>query len=252
MRRLLPDPAGPVDPADLDAAYVTPSRPRPVGRPWVLLDMIASVDGATKADGVTASLGGPGDKAVFRALRACADVILVGAETVRAEGYGPPRTGDADRAARLARGQAEWPRIAVVSGRLDLDWSSAMFSASPSRPIVITGVGGDEDRRAAAAEVADVIVTDGGGGGRADLGEALVALGHLGADVVVCEGGPVLNGVLADRDLVDEVCLTLSPTLLGGASHRIAAGHGGGALRPLRLAHVLEDDELVFLRYVRP
>lgn len=252
MRRLLPDPAGPVDPVDLDAAYVTPLRPRPAERPWVLLDMIASVDGATKADGVTASLGGPGDKAVFRALRACADVILVGAETVRAEGYGPPRTGDAERAARVARGQAEWPRIAVVSGRLDLDWSSSLFTASPSRPLVITGVGADAERLAAAEAVADVVVTDGGGAGRADLGAALAELGGRGADVVVCEGGPVLNGLLVDHDLVDEVCLSLSPSLLGGGSHRIAAGHGGGQQRPMRLIHVLEDDELVFLRYVRP
>lgn len=56
--------------------------------------MVASLDGATAVEGVTAKLGGPGDQRIFFLLRSVADVILVGAQTVRAEGYGPPRLDD--------------------------------------------------------------------------------------------------------------------------------------------------------------
>lgn len=250
MRRLLPpsvDAGVQVDPVE---AYETADRLAPSDRPWVLLDMIASVDGATHAAGVTAQLGGPPDKAVFAVLRGIADVILVGAATVRAEGYGPPQPSEATRRRRRQRGQAEVPTLAVVSASLELDWASPLFTESTARPLVITAAGADPAGLDRAARVAEVVLA--GEGRTVDLGAALGALRQRGATVVTCEGGPRLNGQLVDADLVDEVCLTLSPTLLGGESARIAAGVGDGTLRRLRLAHVLEQDELVFLRWVRP
>ena len=83
MRRLFPDP-GEVDPID---AYGRLSRDG--HRPRVRLNMIATVDGAGSLDGHSAALGGPADKALFATLRALADVILVGAATMRTETYGP-------------------------------------------------------------------------------------------------------------------------------------------------------------------
>ncbi|MEZ5141248.1 MAG: dihydrofolate reductase family protein [Acidimicrobiales bacterium] len=248
MRRLLPSPADDVDPA---AAYRTGDRVPPPGRPWVLIDMVASADGATHAGGVSGALSAPADKAVFAAVRGVADVILVGASTVRAEGYGPARPSAAVRAARVANGQDAVPTIAVVSGRLELDWSTPLFTESPARPIVVTGEGADPARMAAAGAVADLVVTEGGGAGRADLEQALGLLRDRGASVVVCEGGPSLNGLLVDLGLVDEVCLTWSPTLVGGDSPRVAVGRGPGEVRSLGLAHLLEADGLLFARYLR-
>ena len=88
MRRLWPDPTE-VD--DVDALVAAEPRPAPVGRPWLLVNMVASLDGAITVEGRCGQLGGPADRAVFFALRAVADVVLAGAGTVRAEGYGPAR-----------------------------------------------------------------------------------------------------------------------------------------------------------------
>jgi riboflavin biosynthesis pyrimidine reductase len=249
MRRLLPPHLALGGEVQAVEAYDTKDRPSPDGRPWVLLDMIASADGATHAGGVTAELGGPADKAVFAVLRGVADVILVGAATVRAERYGPPRPSEATRQRRRERGQAEVPTLAVVSASLELEWDSPLFTESPIRPLVITAAGVDPERLERAGEVADVLLA--GAGRSVDLGAALRELRQRGAAVVTCEGGPRLNGQLVDAGLVDEVCLTLSPTLLGGDSARIAAGTGDGALRRMRLVHLLEQDGLVFLRWVR-
>ena len=118
MQQLLPEPRDDVDPAVLHASH---RRTPPPERPWVALNMVVSVDGATQVDGLSGGLGGPADRRMFLSLRSIADVILVAAGTVRAEHYGPPRTSPDQRAQRLARGQAECPRLAIVSGSLDLD-----------------------------------------------------------------------------------------------------------------------------------
>ncbi|HEY4375725.1 MAG TPA: pyrimidine reductase family protein [Acidimicrobiales bacterium] len=251
MRQLFPvlDPAsggGDVDPA---APYAAAVRPAPPGRPWVLLNMVASVDGATAVKGRSGGLGGPSDKVVFSAIRAVADVIIAGNGTVRAEGYGPPRPSAATQEARVARGQAPFPRIAVVSGSLDLDLHSSLFTTPEHRPLVITTEDPPADRLAAAAERADVVQA---GHGPVDLGAALGLLAAAGHRVALVEGGPTLNGQLVAADLVDELCLTVSPHFVGGTSGRVAHGPDA-ALEALELAHVLHDpvDGLLFLRYVR-
>jgi riboflavin biosynthesis pyrimidine reductase len=243
VRQLLPDPVDPIDPIARHAAAV---RPRPPGRPWVACNMVASVDGATAVDGVSGPLGGTGDRAVFTAVRAVADVILAAAGTVRAEGYGPPRTPEQQQEDRLARGQQRWPRIAVVTRSLDLDLDAALFTDTPVTPIVITTRDADAGRRAAVAERATVITAGDGG---VDLPEALGALSDYG-DMVLCEGGPSLNGQLAADGLIDEICLTMVPTLANGRSARIMH-HATSSLTTLRLAHLWEEADSLFFRYVR-
>ncbi len=89
MRRLLPTPLDDITPLD---AYGDPNRRRDgAGHPWVELCMVDSIDGATAIDGRSGGLSSPTDFQVLLALRQLADVIIVGASTVRAEGYGPPR-----------------------------------------------------------------------------------------------------------------------------------------------------------------
>ena len=244
VRQLLPPTAGPdIDPATV---YAADDRTPRTGGPWVMVNMISSADGATSLGGVSGPLGGPADKRVFAAIRALADVILVGAGTVRAERYGAPRVTTAQRERRQARGQEPLPRLAVVSAKLQLEPSDPIFAAEP-RPLVFTVQDADADRRAALAEVADVVVS---GLGWVNLVSAVDELHQRGAGVILSEGGPSLNGALVAAGLVDELCLTLAPRLIGGVSSRIAQG-GMARLAKLRLDRVLEDDGLLFLRYVR-
>ena len=244
MQRLWPDP-GPVDDVDaLVAAEVRPARP---DRPWLLVNMVASLDGAIAVDGRSGSLGGPADKAMFAALRGIADVILVGAGTVRAEGYGPPRPSEAVRAARRARGQAEVPRLAVVSRSLDLDPTAPCFAEANAPPCVVTCGAAPADRRSDLAAVATVVAV---GDVEVDLAAALARLAADGAGVVLCEGGPSLNGDLAAAGLIDEWDLTVSPLLVGGTSAR--AVHGPALPDPSRFAldRLLEADGLLLGRWI--
>lgn len=257
VRQLLPEP-GEVDPV---VAHAAAHRPAPAHRPWVLANMVASVDGATALDGVSGGLSGPGDKEVFSALRAVADVILVAAGTARAEGYGPPRTGAERRAQRQARGQTPYPRLALVSRSLDFDPAAELFAAAPEPPIVFTVSGADPGRRQALAAVAEVVVlgadtgddapTDGGfAEAGVDLARALGELRTRGASMVLTEGGPDLLGQLVAGGLLDELDLTLAPKLVGGDSPRLAPGPAE-APTDLDLAHLWEAEGLLLARYVR-
>ena len=246
MRQLFP-----ATEADVDAAaiYTADDRPAPPGRPWVLLNMVTSIDGATAVDGLSGGLGTPADRVVFLALRGLADVVVAASGTVTAEGYGPPRTSPEVQEARVARGQSPHPRIAVVSGSLSLDLTTTLFTDSEPPPLVITGAGSDQTRRIEVARVADLLLA--GQDRRVDLPEAFRALGELGMSTALVEGGPGLNGQLLEAGLVDEVCLSLAPVVVGGDSRRMI--HGAAPAEPLgmRLDRVIEADGLLLLRYVR-
>ena len=243
VRQLLPEPTD-IDPA---VAHGAAARPAPQGRPWMLINMVATIDGATAVDGVSGSLGGEADHAVFTAIRAVGDVILAGAATVRAEGYGPPKTPPVRQADRAARGQRPFPRIAVVTRSLDLDPTTPLFTDAVERPLVYTVTTADESRRAALAEVADVVSV-----GTDDV-DMLAMAEHLygtGARTVVVEGGPVINGQLLDADLIDELNVTLAPNLAGGPSHRITHD-AQGTDQKMVLAHLWSADSVLLARYVR-
>src|SRR5207244_101044 len=152
-------------------------------------NMIASADGAAVANGLTKALGGPADRVLFFELRSLADIVLVGAGTVRAERYGPVRLDEAARARRGDAGLPPVPPIAVVTGSARLDWQSAFFTQAEQRPIVITVSSAGPDALSRAAEVADVIIA---GATAVDMTVALTALGQRGYGNVLAEGGPIL------------------------------------------------------------
>ena len=244
----MPTPVEDVDPIDL---YPAAERPEPTGRPWVMVNMIATVDGAIEIDGVSGGLGGPADLAVFRAIRATADWILVAAGTVRAEEYGPPRLPDGHREQRMARGVPPDPRIAVVTGRLDLEPDLPLFAnlgVDEPLPVVITGSAADPGRLEALADRAEMIVLD---DARPSPATVLDQLHHLGAGVVLVEGGPSFNGQMASHDLIDEVCLSVAPLLVAGPASRIMASAHPAEGIAMNLAHLLEEDGYLFARYVR-
>jgi riboflavin biosynthesis pyrimidine reductase len=189
------------------------------------------------------------DAALFILMRALADVVLVGAETVRREGYGSLRLPGQQIAARQASGRPGAPALAVVTRSLNLDWSAKAFADAPpgNRPLVITCMAADAVRVERAREVADVIIA---GEDRVDPDLAVLRLAERGYRVVLCEGGPTWLGELVSAGCVDELCLTISP-LMGGDPLPVAAFRPGARLTNFALRHVLRDGDTLFLRYER-
>lgn len=220
----------------------------PPHRPHVYLDMVASVDGAATIEGRTRGLGGEADRVAFSRLREWCDVVLVGAETVRVEDYGPARPSPEARRRRQDRGLAPTPRLAVVTASAALNPGSRLFTeaAEDSRTLVFAVASADDDRIAALAEVADVRTI---GDDRVDLGAALAHLREEGVRRILCEGGPSLNAELLRRGLVDELFLTVSPQLVGGARHRIVASALDDAPIGVDLLELREHRGELLLRY---
>jgi riboflavin biosynthesis pyrimidine reductase len=242
LRQLFPA-AGDVD---IESVYDGTLGPPPDDRPHVTVNMVASADGGTAVAGRTGVLSSAPDRAIFRLLRSLADVVLVGAETVRAEGYGTVKATDEVRARRVARGQTPVAALAIVTRSLQLDWSSKLFTEPTQRPFVIAPADAEPEALRAAGELATVIRA---GTGSVDLREALRQL-RQDHDVlrVLCEGGPTLNTQLA-HGLLDQLCLTISPQLVGGASKTILANVALEAPLDLTLASALIADSELFLRY---
>lgn len=245
MRRLLPDPdPAALDQAGLDAAYAVPTPPE--GACHVRANFVISADGGAEVGGRSGALGGPGDRAVFRTLRWLADVVLVGAQTVRAEDYGPVVVPPPRREQRVGAGLPPVPPIAVVTNSLDLDPGARLFTAE-ARPLLLTSARAPADRVAALSAVADVVVC---GDDRVEPGRALAELAARGLRRVLTEGGPRLFTDLAQAGLLDELCLTLAPLLAGPGRLGIVSGPTPWpAQLPLRLVHALEEDGALFLRY---
>jgi len=215
--------------------------------PHLRVNFVSSLDGAATHDGLSGGLGDDADRLVFDTLRMLTDLILVGAGTVRAEGYGGIRFTDDAVAWRVGQGLPEHPPVAIVSGRLDLDPASAVFTRAATRPIVVTHAQAPAERRAALAAVADVLVC-----GEASVDHALMlaALTERGYPQVLCEGGPSLFGALLAADRVDELCLTLAPLLESGRASRIATA-AEATSRRMRLVHALPAGDTLLLRYQR-
>ena len=146
VRTLLPG----SDPVELAAHY---AYPEDLGAPHVRVNFVASTDGAVTVDGRSGGLGSDADRRVFGTLRELAEVVLVGAGTVRAEDYRGAR--------KPTRGRADPPPIAVVTGSADLDPRARLFTDTRVAPIVLTGPDAPADRlRALQAAGADIVVLD--------------------------------------------------------------------------------------------
>jgi riboflavin biosynthesis pyrimidine reductase len=228
-------------------AYAYPAR---MGlSPWLRANMISSVDGAAHHEGRSKPLSNAADMRVFGVLRGLADVVIVGAETVRQEGYRPARAREAFAERRAAAGQAPVAAIAVVTASLDLDFTAPLFTRPLVPTVVVTGAGADPVRLRAAEAVADVVLA--GEGATADparVVEALVARGHWR---LLTEGGPRLLAEFAAAGVVDELCLTFAPLVAAGGAARITDGPGINPPRPMTLTSVLEEEGFLFTSYRR-
>lgn len=241
-----------------DAGTVPESRlpelyayPDPVGRWWVRSNFITSLDGGATAGGTSGAFAAPGDKALFALMRELADVIVVGAGTVRVENYGGAHMSAAARQARRDRGQTEVPPIAIVtrSGRLDRDMR--VFTETEVAPLVLTTAAAAAQTRERLGPLADVVACSGGDDTEVDIAAVVTALAGRGLPRVLTEGGPSLHSDIIEADLLDDLCLSLAPVLVGGQAPRIATG-AGQVLTGMRRAHLLADEAgYLYTRYVR-
>lgn len=236
-------PAGGVLPASSDesalaALYDTSTAQRRSPGAYVRANMITTVDGAVRGpDERSGSINGAADFRVFRLLRALADVVLVGAGTVRAEGYDSVEVPEVLHDLRRASGRTGPLVLAVVtdSGRLP-------YGLDREDVVIVTGAAGAARLRSAGGRH-DVITA---GEATVDLGAAIQALVARGLGEILSEGGPHLLGSMFTADVIDELCLTWTPTIFGGDPLRLTGTAPVGPV-DLRLEHLLRapDDVLI-------
>ena len=237
---------GDLDDKALAALYAYPEGQTGVAR--VRANMIASIDGMATVAGRSGALASSGDQRVFLVLRALADVIVVGARTAVTEGYGPVRPHPLLGELRTAEGRPAAAALALVSNTLTIPVpGEGDFTLAPST-IVLTCRSAPADARAQLRDAGATVVDC--GDEEVDPAQAIGYLADRGLTQILCEGGPALLGSLLDRDLVDELCVTVSPRVTAGGGKHMTAG--SDAVRGMRRAHVLADDEdYLYLRWVR-
>ncbi|MGO1259301.1 MAG: pyrimidine reductase family protein [Brachybacterium sp.] len=219
----------------------------PPAGPWLRMNFISSLDGAVTRDGLSGGLGDEADHRVFELLRRWADVVLLGAGTARAEGYGGMRLPEEAERWRVEQGLAPQPVFALVTRRLDLDSASPIFTDAPVTPLIFTVSEAPAERRAALSEVAEIV----------DVGETVVDPAVVRAQLearghrrIHSEGGPTLFGAFLEAGVVDELCLTLAPTLEAGSAMRITQAPQS-APTAMELAGVLRGGDELLLRYTK-
>ena len=208
---------------DLIEKHVALPATRPDGRALVRLNMISSADGGTVVGGTSGGLGNRNDHAVFAALRARADAVLVGLGTVVPEHYHAPTEPGL--------------QIYVVADQPDIAGDVELFTSGRATLVL------PADAAPAPEGVPELRL---GSGSLVDL-SAVVA--YLEGKVVLMEGGPSLAGQMVALGLVDEFFHTISPMVISGESPRVAHGPPGDA-RPWALIHGCCDEAgYLFLRY---
>jgi riboflavin-specific deaminase-like protein len=206
-------------------------------RPYVVLNMVASIDGRTTLGGHVGALTGPVDQQFVYKLRTQADALLVGAGTVRNERYG----------ALIPAGLGAQPLVVIVTGRVDLPRDLPLLSEPDARIVIAT----PSDAELGFDHLAQVeYLRVPGQGGRVDCGALCAALlSRYGVRSVVCEGGPSLNEALLAADVVDELFLSLAPLLVGGGERTLVDAAPSHGPRRARLVSVATADGYLFLRY---
>jgi len=246
VQTLWPDPSDDLTDQALESIYAYPAD---LDRPWVQVNFVSSLDGAVSVGGESGGLSGPGDKRVFRMQRDLCDVILVGAGTALVEGYRGVKSNEVRAERRDRLGLTPVPPIAVVTAKASITPESLLLTDTIVPPIVLTCESAPEDRRRALADAgADVVVT---GDEDVDMVKGLDELSNRGLRRVDCEGGPRLFGQMLTDNLVDQLCLTVSPMLTACDAGRITAGAMLSVPQHMRLRAVIRDEDFLMLTYRR-
>ena len=214
----------------------------PAGRPYLVLNMVSSLDGRATIDWRTKGLSTELDRQLFHHLRTQSDAVMVGAGTVRIERYGRMAKSDELRDKREGEGLARDPLAVVISGRLDLPADLPLLNEPEQRVVIATA--SDAELPGLGEQVEYARVGD-------DLPLLMARLREqYGIRSIVCEGGPTLNSFLLAAGLVDELFLTLNPKLAGGAAAlTIVAGRELVEAAELSLMSVAMGDGDLFTRW---
>ena len=248
MLRLYPTPAASIPDKDTYSSLKSEFESAAQGRalPYVVMNMVTSMDGSTTISGKASAIGSPTDRLVMNTLRAQVDAVMVGANTIKAEKYsiktpvGDTRVGETT--------VQPWLVIQTRTGEIP---TANLIGSTADKTILLV----PDKTSLVRNEVADHVLSapDTGSPGDIDPRKALTALkSTFGINTLLVEGGPTLNGRLMKYRLVDEVLLTISPKILGGAPHEAKTLLASSPLRPPTEASLLSihttHDEL-FLRY---
>jgi riboflavin biosynthesis pyrimidine reductase len=250
LRRLLPPGVPATIPEIVEGLGLWERPVSPAPRPRLILNMVSSVDGRATVEGRSGPLSDRADRQLFHGLRTAVDAVLVGARTARVERYGRLIPQQERRALRRERGLSEEPLACLVSASLALGDDIPLLAEPAARLAILTPSA--SSLPTCAADVDYVRTTS---DGQLDLAAALVEVGdRFGVGSVLCEGGPHLAGELIHAGLVDELYVSLSPTLAGEAptgerSLRILAGFELDPPATLELLGVLGSGSSLFLRY---
>jgi riboflavin-specific deaminase-like protein len=243
FRQLLPEPVTvEVEPL-LDSLNL--GNQAPAGRPYTVVNFVASVDGRATLSGRSRGLGDDGDRAIFHGLRERVDAVLAGTGTLRAERYGRLLGKPERRERRVQRGLSPEPLACIVTRSGEVPIEIPLFAEPEAKVVVFAPI--EIDTAACAAQV-EVVRLDPSALTQTTVLRRLRS--DFGVRVLLCEGGPTLFGALLQEATVDELFLTLAPKLAGGGrGPTISVGPELADPQDLELVWVLERNGSLYLRY---
>jgi riboflavin-specific deaminase-like protein len=213
----------------------------PGDRPYLVLNMVSTLDGKATIEWRTRGLSSDTDRECFQQLRTQTDAVMVGAGTARVERYGRMVKRDDLREKRRQEGRDPDALAVVVSASLDLPADLPLLQEPEQRVVIATGA--DARLQGTSAPIEYLQTGD-------DLPLLMARLREMGVGSVLCEGGPTLNSHLLAAGVVDELFLTLSPKLAGGAAAlTIVAGRELLEPADMELAWALQGDGDLFTRW---
>lgn len=242
LRQLLPEPG--IVTSEQAASGLDLADKAPPERPYLVLNMVSTVDGRVTIDGRSGAVSSGADRELFLDLRTQPDAVMAGAGTVRTERYGRLVRAPGRRERREREGRSADPLAVIVSGRLFLDAEIPLLQDPDSHVVIITA---DRDREidGVCARV-DYLRRDLGAGLRAAL-EQLQR--DYGVRSVLCEGGPRLNATLLREGLVDELFLSIAPKVAAKPGPTMVGAGGPEDPASLELMSLFEAEDMLFTRY---
>lgn len=233
LRRVAPGPADELDTEAAGARARLLEWYRPLAADSVRINLVTTLDGRVAGDdGTSNSLTAGADRMILGVIREAADVVLVGAQSVRAEGYRLPKRA----------------QLAIVTATGDLGGAAIQPRDGAAPVLVLTSAAGARAAHRALGGVDHVVVPLPERAGRVAVADALAALRDRGAAGIVCEGGPSLAAQVLATGSVDELCLTTVPRW-GGAGIRVPAVDDVPASRWKPRQLLIDDDGVLYARW---